>query len=49
MKRKERGIWQRRFWEHTLCDEYDYTAHVDYIHFNWGNADELPSGAGEVL
>jgi putative transposase len=30
----ERGIWQRRFWEHTIRDEADYAAHVDYIHFN---------------
>ena len=33
-KRGERGIWQRRFWEHTIRDERDYAAHVDYIHFN---------------
>jgi len=32
--RKERGIWQRRFWEHTLRDESDYQKHVDYIHYN---------------
>ena len=30
----ERGIWQRRFWEHTIRDELDYQRHVDYIHFN---------------
>jgi putative transposase len=30
----ERGIWQRRFWEHCIRDEHDYAAHVDYIHFN---------------
>jgi putative transposase len=30
----ERGIWQRRFWEHTIRDEADYAAHVDYIHYN---------------
>ncbi len=29
-----RGIWQRRFWEHTIADEDDYEAHFDYIHFN---------------
>ena len=27
----ERGIWQRRFWEHTLRDEDDFARHVDYI------------------
>jgi putative transposase len=30
----ERGIWQRRYWEHTLRDEDDVVRHVDYIHFN---------------
>ena len=30
----ERGIWQRRYWEHMIRDEHDYARHVDYIHFN---------------
>jgi putative transposase len=30
----ERGIWQRRYWEHTLRDEADVGRHADYIHFN---------------
>jgi putative transposase len=30
----ERGIWQRRYWEHTLRDEEDLVRHADYIHFN---------------
>jgi putative transposase len=30
----ERGIWQRRYWEHTLRDEEDFERHVNYIHFN---------------
>jgi len=30
----ERGIWQRRFWEHLIRDEQDYARHVDYVHFN---------------
>ena len=30
----ERGIWQRRYWEHTIRDERDYEAHVDYVHIN---------------
>ena len=30
----ERGIWQRRFWEHTIRDERDYASHMDYVHFN---------------
>ena len=27
-------IWQDRYWEHTIVDQADYNAHVDYIHFN---------------
>ncbi len=30
----ERGIWQRRFWEHLIRDEDDLRRHVDYTHFN---------------
>jgi putative transposase len=30
----ERGIWQRRFWEHAIRDDADHAAHVDYVHFN---------------
>ncbi len=34
IKRGERGIWQRRFWEHLIRDDMDYRQHVDYIHWN---------------
>ncbi|MDH5433969.1 MAG: transposase [Gammaproteobacteria bacterium] len=34
IKRNERGIWQRRFWEHTIKDANDYERHMDYIHYN---------------
>ena len=30
----ERGIWQRRYWEHTIRDERDFARHVDYVHIN---------------
>lgn len=30
----ERGIWQRRFWEHVIRDDRDFAAHVDYVHYN---------------
>ncbi|MEW5944436.1 MAG: transposase [Pseudomonadota bacterium] len=30
----ERGIWQRRYWEHTLRDAEDWRRHLDYIHYN---------------
>jgi len=32
--KRERGIWQRRFWEHTLRNEEDFIKHFDYIHYN---------------
>ena len=32
--KQERGIWQRRFWEHLIRDGRDYANHVDYIHIN---------------
>ena len=33
-RKRERGIWQRRYWEHQLRDEADLARHVDYIHLN---------------
>lgn len=33
-KRDERGIWQYRYWEHTIRDDHDYRQHMDYIHYN---------------
>ena len=30
----ERGIWQRRYWEHLIRDEADFARHIDYIHIN---------------
>ena len=32
--RRERGLWQRRFWEHLLRKQNDFNRHVDYIHYN---------------
>ncbi|MCW8945267.1 MAG: transposase [Sedimenticola sp.] len=32
--KRERGIWQRRYWEHMIRDERDYAMHMDYIHYN---------------
>jgi putative transposase len=34
LQKGERGIWQRRFWEHVIRDERDYENHVNYIHYN---------------
>ena len=33
-RKRERGIWQRRFWEHAIRDARDFRIHVDYIHLN---------------
>ncbi len=32
--KSERGIWQRRYWEHSIRDDEDYRRHVEYIHYN---------------
>jgi putative transposase len=33
-RQRERGLWQRRFWEHAIRDEADFDAHVRYV---WAN------------
>jgi len=34
LRKQERGIWQRRYWEHWIRDDQDYHTHLDYIHYN---------------
>lgn len=34
LRKGERGIWQRRYWEYAIRDEQDYQNHLDYIHYN---------------
>ncbi len=34
LKKGKKGVWQRRYWEHTIRDENDLYKHLDYIHFN---------------
>ena len=34
ISKRERGLWQRRYWEHAIRDDADLERHVDYIHFN---------------
>ncbi|MEO0744034.1 MAG: transposase [Pseudomonadota bacterium] len=34
VRKRETGVWQRRFWEHAIRDEADYDAHVSYC---WAN------------
>jgi putative transposase len=33
-RKRERGLWQRRFWKHQIRDKTDLQRHVDYIHYN---------------
>jgi putative transposase len=33
-RKGERGIWQRRFWEHVIRDQVDFERHFDYVHYN---------------
>ncbi len=33
-KHRESDVWQRRFYEHTIRDEFDFRKHLDYLHFN---------------
>ena len=32
--KRERPVWQRRFWEHLIRDDEDWRRHMDYIHYN---------------
>jgi putative transposase len=34
VRKNEKGIWQRRFWENAIRDQEDYNRHCDYIHYN---------------
>lgn len=34
VRKRAAGVWQRRYWEHTIRDERDSAVHMDYIHFN---------------
>ena len=34
IRQREKGIWQRRYWEHQIRDEIDLNRHIDYIHAN---------------
>jgi putative transposase len=33
-RKREKGIWQRRYWEHAIRDDADLERHIDYIHYN---------------
>jgi putative transposase len=33
-RKNEKGIWQRRFYDHLIRDEDELAALIDYVHFN---------------
>ena len=34
LRKGERGLWQRRYWEHLIATEGELWRHVDYVHNN---------------
>lgn len=34
LSKAKKGIWQRRYWEHHIRDDSDFSAHMRYC---WGN------------
>ena len=33
-QRRERAVWQGRYWEHLIADDAEFDACADYIHYN---------------
>ena len=33
-RRREAPVWQRKYWEHRIRDDYDMEKHADYIHYD---------------
>lgn len=33
-QRRERAVWQGRYWEHLISDDAEFDAIADYIHYN---------------
>lgn len=34
LARREKGIWQRKYYDHVIRNNSDFNKHLDYIHFN---------------
>lgn len=34
VNRNEKGIFQRRFYEHQIKNDVDFATHMDYLHYN---------------
>jgi putative transposase len=49
MARREKGIWQRRYWEHMIRDDDDFSRHMDYsTTIQCGTASSLVCGIGRT-
>ncbi len=35
VRKREAGILQRQYWEHTIRDDQDYAVNMDYIPSDW--------------
>ena len=33
-QKREKGVWQSRYWAHLILNENDLHKHIDYIHYN---------------
>ena len=33
-RKREKSVWQRRFWDHVIRDDDDWRRHLDYLHYN---------------
>ena len=34
LDRREKGIWQRKYYDHIIRNDMDFNKHLDYIHYN---------------
>jgi putative transposase len=34
IEKRDKGIWQRRYWEHAIRNDDDLARHIDYVHYN---------------
>lgn len=34
IERRDKGIWQRPYWEHAIRNDDDLARHIDYVHYN---------------
>ena len=49
VNKSERGIWQRRYWEHAIRDDADYRRHMDLSSLQPGEAWVCHASGGLAL